>query len=429
MTITMEAISLTEVPPLRLENSPRSADLTTHRRVIPRSARGRGCGAIACALVASERPLPDVRLVDLFAGPGGLDVAATWLGIRSVGVEWDDDACATRDAAGLLTVCEDVRRLAPSDFPRATILTAGPPCQTFTVAGAGNGRRALQKVLGMIDRMGRGQDVSADIAELDDVRTGLVLEPLRWLLQAEAAGNPYEAVLLEQVPAVLPVWKSMESVLIRHGYRTEVGVLGTEEYGVPQTRRRALLLAHRAHKPQLPSPTHRAYRRGVDRAEGAEDLLPWETMSGVVSRPGGFVAVSNYGTNGDPAERGRRRSDEPAATITGKVGRVRLEGTGLDGADGRLSSEEAGRLQTFPLDYPWSGRNHGQQIGNAIPPRLAAHALAAVLGVALPPTVLDNCVREPWSSEVREGTLDQLLPDRARNDFRDRSSEPTLFSH
>ncbi|MFC5136990.1 DNA cytosine methyltransferase [Actinomycetospora rhizophila] len=379
--------------------------------------------------MASEEPSPDVRLVDLFAGPGGLDVAATWLGIRALGVEWDDDACATREAAGLLTVSDDVRRLVPSDLPTATILTAGPPCQTFTIAGAGNGRRALQKVLAMIGRLDRGENVKKDLGALDDERTGLVLEPLRWLLEAERAGHPYEAVVLEQVPAVLPVWKSIEIVLNRHGYHTDVGVLGTEEYGVPQTRRRALLLAHRRHRPRLPSPTHRAYRRGVARDQGDDQLQPWETMSGVVARASDFVAVSNYGTNGDPADRGRRSSEEPAATITGKVGRVRLEGEGISGTAGRLSPAEAGRLQTFPLDYPWSGKNQGQQIGNAIPPRLGAHALAAVLGLTLPPALLDNCVNESWSPEVREGTLDRLLPRPVRDDFFDRSSEPTLFSH
>lgn len=31
--------------------------------------------------------------VDLFAGPGGWDVAAHWLGVDPLGIEWDDAAC------------------------------------------------------------------------------------------------------------------------------------------------------------------------------------------------------------------------------------------------------------------------------------------------------------------------------------------------
>lgn len=44
----------------------------------------------------------------------------------------------------------------------------------------------------------------------------------------------------------------------------------------------------------------------------------------------------------------------------------------------KITAQEAGVLQTFPADHPWQG-NKGQQfsqIGNAVPPRLAANLLA-----------------------------------------------------
>ncbi|MEV8407055.1 DNA cytosine methyltransferase, partial [Streptomyces niveus] len=53
----------------------------------------------------------------------------------------------------------------------------------------------------------------------------------------------------------------------------------------------------------------------------------------------------------------------------------------------RITAREAGLLQTFPADYPWAG-NKGQrfsQIGNAVPPRLAAHLLAPHLQLPLDP--------------------------------------------
>ncbi len=46
----------------------------------------------------------------------------------------------------------------------------------------------------------------------------------------------------------------------------------------------------------------------------------------------------------------------------------------------RITPAEAGRLQTFPDDYPWQGRTGqvGQQIGNAVPPLLAAAIVTAL---------------------------------------------------
>ncbi|WP_206313287.1 DNA cytosine methyltransferase [Streptomyces coryli] len=106
-------------------------------------------------------------------------------------------------------------------------------------------------------------------------------------------------------------------------------------------------------------------------------------MREALDRPAPFVAVSNYGTGGDPKARGRRLSSEPTCTVTGKVSRLRLEDETGD-VIGRLSTAEAGRLQYFPVDYPWSGRDIAQQIGSTMPPLPAAHVLAAALGRTVP---------------------------------------------
>jgi DNA (cytosine-5)-methyltransferase 1 len=99
------------------------------------------------------------KIIDLFAGPGGLDVAAHWLGIRVHGIEWDENACKTRNAAVLATTPGDVRKYGldkgkygETAFSDATILAGGPPCQTFTVAGTGTGRRAITHVLDLVQR-------------------------------------------------------------------------------------------------------------------------------------------------------------------------------------------------------------------------------------------------------------------------------------
>ncbi|MFI6995423.1 DNA cytosine methyltransferase [Nonomuraea wenchangensis] len=344
-----------------------------------------------------------VKIVDLFAGPGGLDVAAEKLGVATVGVEWDASACATRRAAGLVTVEGDVRKYGPSDFPEADVLAGGPPCQTFTVAGSGAGRRALDEVLRFVKRMVAREDrneIDQDLSKLEDERTGLVLEPLRWALEAidDENNTPYRAIILEQVPAVLPVWEAYAVALRAEGYAADCGILRTEEYGVPQTRKRAVLIARKGiEEVTLPEPTHRPYRKGVPREAGDQARRPWTRMADVLERQSPFRVISNYGTGGDPKARGRRASWEPSATVTGKISRNRV--VSLDGAElERFSLAEAGCLQTFPIDYPWSGRDVGQQIGNAVPPRLAMHVLCAAFGWGTPDEKLLKSLMT-WRSE------------------------------
>lgn len=354
----------------------------------------------------SDSPSPDVQMVDLFAGPGGLDVAARWLELSVAGIEWDANACATRRTAGLGTVQGDVRDHNPDEFPHATILTGGPPCQTYTVAGAGSGRKALNQVLSFITRMAEGDDITTELAALEDERTGLVLQPLRWALEAYRAGNPYQVIVLEQVPAVLPVWEAMAKVLEALGYKTATGVLHAEEYGVPQTRRRAIMIANRNLTPVLPTPTHQRFRRkGLKASTGQSALLPCKSIGETLDRVEPFVLVSNYGTGGDPKARGRRTSKEPAFTVTGKVSRNRL--VSGDRELDRLKVSEAGQLQTFPADYPWAGKDVSQQVGNAIPPRLAAHVLAAALGRDLPAGFFDTMTRTPWFAKDQTGSTEQ----------------------
>jgi DNA (cytosine-5)-methyltransferase 1 len=75
---------------------------------------------------------------------------------------------------------------------------------------------------------------------------------------------------------------------------------------------------------------------------------------------------------------------DPATTIMPGKNRSSTElPNGSSGDAIRISVEEAAILQSFPPDYPWQGSRTKQfeQIGNAIPPRLAYALLSAVTGI------------------------------------------------
>lgn len=400
-------------------------------------------------------------VLDLFAGPGGLDVAGQALDIPSLGIEWDRSACLTRYAAGLDTLHADVSAVRRNSFeslpPEINVLAGGPPCQTYSVAGHGAGRQALERVKEYIERLMAGdpdEDIDKDLKTLSDPRTALVLEPLRYAIQATRSPNrekrPYDVIVLEQVREVEGLWKHYAKVLEETGlpdgtkYKVVVDVLDTETYGVPQTRSRAVLIARREGlgQPSLPSPTHHSYeakewnrRNGKNehdqaagqvhqptlcngtepeteehQATGKKAPLPWRSMGEVLAKPAGshpgrrtpFLVRSNYGSSSKPGRRGVRSEQQPAFTVTGKISRFVVfqhldENIVYEGP--RFSMNEAGMLQSFPPDYPWSGTAQAQQVGNAVPPLFGAHLLSAALGLPEPdPEVL----RKPWQPATEE---------------------------
>lgn len=340
-------------------------------------------------------------IVDVFAGPGGWDVAATALGLDVVGIEHDQAACATRRAAGLPTVQGDVRDYRPADFLDATDLIGSPPCQPYSVGGKGRGRAALSTVLDMAGRLAARQPVAEALAGLDDERTGLVLEPLRWALEAMDAGHPYQTVMLEQVSTVLPLWEAFAEILRAEGYSVATGRLSAEEYGVPQTRVRAILAATLGGEARLPSPTHRRFRKGVAQADGDAELLPWVSMAdaigwGMTDRPALTIAVGTAAGGPDPSCVG---GSGARATLYGERDAGRwIDCTRLVDADTlpvyrggrtdtiRLSEQDAAILQTLPADHPFQGSKtkRFEQIGNAVPSLLAAHVIATTKNIPAP---------------------------------------------
>ncbi|GGZ79480.1 DNA methylase [Streptomyces bluensis] len=195
--------------------------------------------------------------LDLFAGPGGWSHALNVLGVRDVGLEWDEWACKTRAAAGQLTIRTDVAMYPIWPFLGRTVgLIASPPCQAWSMAG---------KRLGLVDQplvhqavadLAAGRDTREKLlAACRDERSLLAAEPMRYLNTLNTVGEP-EWVAMEEVPDVLPLWRQYAAILRRWGFSVWTGILNAADYGVPQTRKRAILLASRVRTAEPPAPTH-----------------------------------------------------------------------------------------------------------------------------------------------------------------------------
>ncbi|WP_405833247.1 DNA cytosine methyltransferase [Streptomyces sp. NBC_00105] len=121
------------------------------------------------------------------------------------------------------------------------------------------------KRLGLVDQplvrqavadLAAGRDTRPQLlAACQDQRSLLAAGPMRYLHALHQAGEP-EWVLMEEVPDVAPLWKQYATVLRSWGFSTWSGILNAADYGVPQTRRRAILIASRTRTAAPPEPTH-----------------------------------------------------------------------------------------------------------------------------------------------------------------------------
>ena len=352
-----------------------------------------------------NRELPLPKIVDLFAGPGGWDEALAGLGRTDViGIEYDEPCCRTREAAGHATRHANVAELDPLDYAGIEGLIASPPCQAWSMAGSRGAVQDQPLVYHVMEQLMQGRDVRSKAREdAVDERSLLVAEPLRWALALKPRW-----IACEQVEPVADLWAWTAEQLRAIGYSAWSGVLSAERYGVPQTRRRAFLIASLDRVATAPAPTHQAYRAGepaehVVTLEG--ELLPWVSMAdalgwGFDEQPsptvsGGGGRDNGIGVFAGQAQRERLREvvARPAPTVTGggtAAGGVevfaskhsRAAAQAAMGADRpvRVTLAEALTLQGFRPDYPVQG-NQGQrfqQVGNAVPPPLAAAVLRAV---------------------------------------------------
>lgn len=385
-------------------------------------------------------------VLDLFAGPGGWDLGLAAHGIGSVvGVEWDDHAVATRKAAGLPTLHADVAEVDASIFSRFVGLIASPPCQAFSNAGKRKGHLDGDRLFTFVDAYAeRGWHDPGD-GWADD-RTPLILQPLRyievmpslrWVAMEQVAPalpffqryveiledrgfSAWAGVLSAECYGVPQVRKRAFLIASRDGevappepthsryhnrdpQRLDEGVLPWVPMAEALGWNDDVLVGfpRRADSDDSVTIDDVEYRR--------RDLVPTSRPANALTEKArSWVALH---TNRDQRPDGSRQvvdAERPAPTLTAKsggqwqwerpattvAGDPRLSGPGRNDPNVsgsqygpnsvKLTVAEAAALQSFPPDHPWQGTKTAQfrQIGDAVPPLLAAAVLSVPLAVA-----------------------------------------------
>lgn len=323
--------------------------------------------------------------IDLFAGAGGLSYGlhGTGFTVRAA-VELDITSAETfrLNHRGAVVLTDDIRRitgpklLAAAGVPSSELdlLTGCPPCQGFSSL------RTHRKGLNA------------------DSRNELIFEFLRLIRSTRP-----RAVLMENVAALAGDIRlaHFAKALRRRSYGVAYRVLRASDYGVPQRRRRLVLLAVQGatedeassmlESPKVPPRTVRDTIAHLPKAGTSGDPLhdlPEQRSAKVIriiraipkdggSRgclPKDLQLACHTRANGYSDVYGRMAWDKPAPTITTGCHNPSRGRFTHPSEDRAITLREAALLQTFPPHYRFSlrrGKEHAaKQIGNAFPPTL-----------------------------------------------------------
>lgn len=381
--------------------------------------------------------LGEARHVELFAGGGGLAAGAYLAGIRNtLLVESDPHACSTlRTNASREKGCTVSGIVAEADVgvvtwpevgPSIDILSAGAPCQPFSIAGISGGYTDSRNGLPEI------------IRAMGFLRPRAVLVENVPRLASEKWKEYFDYFIQQlQYPSLMrgkrESWREHARRIEREqarGTKSEYvisqQILNAADYGVPQTRRRLFIVAFASKHPPFtfPAPTHSRQALEIELKSGAywhrhnmrqpkwagvlkvgADVaqLPWTTvrdaLAGLPKAADSAEACSDnhWSIPGAKAYKGHSgsRLDMPAKTVKAGVHGVPGGENSLIAANGKLryfTMRELARIQTFPDGHYFEGaRIHvTRQIGNAVPCRLAMAVYSAMLRQLPPVTSPDK---------------------------------------
>lgn len=303
-----------------------------------------------------------MRYVSLFSGGGGLDLGFEQEGFEPVVcVDNDPVACQTlrNNRPSWNVLCEDIREFDATVFRGADVVVGGPPCQGFSTAGKG---------------------------DPGDPRNFLWREYFRVVTEVQP-----RALVLENVSALshkrngdhlTGIIRALEEL----GYNFSLGVLNAADFGVPQHRKRLIVVGVRGGVAELPEPRPNQRVRTVNEAIGDLALLSNSPGLNHVANVHAARVVKRWSSLApgevDPNyRRGRLDGSKPSVTIRAGGG-YGPKGDHLAGfhppihptLPRQLTVREAARLQTFPDSWVFAGPKtiQGRQVGNAVPVVLAA---------------------------------------------------------
>lgn len=282
-----------------------------------------------------------MRSVDLFCGCGGMSLGFTNAGIEIVGAydKWpaaaaiyrenfDHPICETdlyRDE-----VLEQIEDLAPE------MIIGGPPCQDFSIAGS--------------RRRGERANLTIRFAEIV-----AAVRP-EWFVME----NVYNIERMDVLPEALAIFKEA-------GYGLTRRVLDASRCGVPQKRRRFILIGHLGD-------TDGFLGSLIDSRLSEKQMTVREYLGESFGTEYYYMHPRSYN------RRAVFSIDEPAATIRGvnrpippAYKRHRADKADISEGVRALTTRERSLIQTFPEDFKLVGTKTAveQAIGNAVPVKLA----------------------------------------------------------
>lgn len=324
--------------------------------------------------------------IDLFAGAGGATEGLKRAGFNVLGaVEFDHEAARSfKLNHPMVAVWEDdIRKVSATEVRRdlglrigeLTLLKACPPCQGFSTL-AGNR------------------------VPTNDPRNELVKHTIRFVRELRPA-----AVLLENVPGLARDQRAKDTMEAMRGlgYAVKSYVVNAVDFGVPQKRRRLIILALRGLRsklpesltptdPEVPTSVREAFSTLMREVDSDDPLNQYVESGEKVMRRIRAVPVGgnrydlpphlqldchvrlDKGNGGASGSYGRMKWDSPSPTMTTRCTTPACGPFIHPDEDRAITLREAASLQTFPHNYQFSGGRTSveRQIGNAVPVLLAS---------------------------------------------------------